>query len=141
MTICNLLCILTAIFSFIAILRDDVDTDYKKWKDNIPVRHNVEGWIRAIWLLIPFILLCFPIGFRAFYIPAGLLFFFYLTLFDGLYNSKRRINFWSLGSIDKDDPITDRILRKFPRKTQITVKIGGMFIFLSLYILKLFHLI
>lgn len=134
----HIICLLGAVLSFFIILQHDVNHDFKNWQNNIPVKHGVEGRIRALWLLVPLLLLLIPIHFKAIYLPIGALFFTYWLTFDSWYNTKRGLNIWSTGSVDKGDAISDRILRFFPKPVQIFIKVGGSAAFLFFYIKKLF---
>lgn len=141
--IIDLILILGGIVSFIIILDKDLDSDIKKWNNNEPVKHGKESRLRALWLLIPFILFVLathPTGWSlvlTLFIVAGGIFFNYLNFFDGQYNNRRKFNWWFLGSVDPGDAKTDKFLRKLPKWGHITFKIGGSLTFIILYILKL----
>lgn len=113
------------IILFFCILYWDVTTDYKKWKNDIPVNHTKEGIIRSLLLSPVPLLLSLPfITIWELVITIPLVGFMWLLLFDGFYNKVRGFNWWFLGSEDKDDPWWDKFQRKIPLKILKITKIG-----------------
>ena len=113
------------IILFFCILYWDVTTDYKKWKNDIPVNHTKEGIIRSLLLSPVPLLLSLPfITIWELVITIPLVGFMWLLLFDGFYNKVRGFNWWFLGSEDKDDSWWDKFQRRIPLKILKITKIG-----------------
>lgn len=128
--------ILLAVMLFFLVLWWDINDDYKKWKNNISVKHGKEALIRILLLIPSIILLNFtlPIDIVKILLTIALEAFTYLLLFDGIYNIKRRQNWWFLGTVDKDDALWDKIQRKIPLWLLKILKIGIPIGLLYMYI-------
>ena len=128
--------IILASILFFTILYLDVQSDYKKWKDNKPVNHFKEWAFRALFLVPSVILLALPWLSISKLIAAsfmeGVLFW---ELFDGLYNKIRGFSWRFNGSKDKDDSWLDKLLYNLSPKQQMLLKWGLISIFTTLYII------
>lgn len=114
-----------AIVCFFLVLYWDVQSDYKKWLNNIPVKHTKEAIIRALLLIPSLLCLVLPnITILKILISLALMGSTYLLLFDGWYNVKRGQNWWFLGTVDEDDSWWDKFQRKIKLKTLKILKIG-----------------
>lgn len=123
-----------AAICFFLVLYWDVQSDYKKWLNNIPIKHTKEALIRSALLIPSFLCLSLPhIGLVKSLLCFGLIGSTYLLLFDGWYNLKRGQNWWFLGSVDADDAWWDKIQRKIPLKWLKILKITLPLGFLVLY--------
>jgi hypothetical protein len=71
----------------------------------------------------------------AFAIPGLMIAFFIWLFFDGPYNKVRGFNWWFTGSNDPDDARTDNFLQQLKLWQHIVIKIGGLALFVTLYIL------
>ena len=71
----------------------------------------------------------------AFAIPAAMIALFIWLFFDGLYNKVRGFNWWFTGSNDPDDAKTDNFLQRLKLWQHVVIKIGGLALFVTLYIL------
>lgn len=132
-----------AITLFFFVLRWDVYSDYKKWKENIPVKHTKEAIIRGVLLLpsISLLVLVKLIGNN--FTFSSLLLYLFLTIgllgalwwefFDGWYNTLRGFKWRFNGSVDEDDALTDRILYKIGDFWEGVLKIGLILLFAVLY--------
>jgi hypothetical protein len=133
-----LICI--AIAQVWGIMNYDVKSDYKKWKESIGINHSNEGWIRAVALSVPVTVLVLSLCWYNFFwyaIPvcAGLVAWYYWTIFDGRYNNKRRFNWWFTGSDDDGDARTDNFLQRLTKWQAIAIKIGGCLLFTAGFVL------
>lgn len=132
--------IIIASVLFYRVLRKDVASDFIKWQNNIPVKHTAEWAIRAFHLIPTLLFLTLPIYkfsidvLYRFISACSLVGFVYLVLFNGWYNVKRNLNFWSTGSNDKDDAITDNILQLFSKPIRIILQLAAIAISLFFYI-------
>lgn len=68
-------------------------------------------------------------------IASGMVAFFMWNMFDGIYNKLRGYNWWFTGSNDGDDAKTDNFLQSLSPLMQKVVKIGGLALFTTLYII------
>lgn len=116
-----------AIFVFIAVLLIDLFTDYQLWKHKKPINHTRGSLLRLIGLAPCVILLRLS--------STPLIFFLYWTLFDGLFNIIRKQPFWSTGTNDPDDALTDNFLQQLSLKQHMIVKLGGIAISFIFYII------
>lgn len=145
--------ILYGLISFHIVLGWDVISDYFKWLKEIPVRHSHENIIRML-LLIPSGIMFF-VGSRLEWefdlvIVFSMMGFYYITIFDGFYNLSRarylrrkglskaanEYGFFDLGSKDKNDAATDKLLRKLPVWMEAAFKICGTITLITIYILN-----
>lgn len=128
--------ILLASILFFTVLYLDIQSDYKKWKDNKPVNHLKEWIFRALFLVPSILLLSLP-NFPIWKLLVaslleGALFW---ELFDGFYNKIRGFSWRFNGSKDKDDSWLDKLLYNLSPKQQMLLKWGLISIFTTLYIL------
>lgn len=132
-----------AFILFFLVLRWDVYSDYKKWKNGIPVNHKKEALIRGVLLLpsISLLVLVKLIG-NSFtfsnlilylFLTVGMLGSLWIEFFDGWYNSLRGFKWRFNGSVDEDDALTDRILYKIGDFWEGVLKIGLILLFTVLY--------
>lgn len=130
---------LLAIIWFFGILYLDVESDFKKWKNNVPVKHTKEAIERGLMLLPTFGLLMVHTNWRVWdvLITMGLMGSVYWELFDGLYNTLRGFKWRFNGSVDEDDSILDKFLYKIGDKWEAVLKLGLIVLFLFLYFLTL----
>lgn len=120
---------------FFIVLYYNVNSDYKKWLKNIPIKHT-RGWFLRVLELIPCIfLLVYP----TFNIKSIVSSFFLIgstwwEFFDGWYNKKRNFKWRFNGSKDKDDAFLDKVLRKLSPTQQAILKYSLIIISLLLFI-------
>lgn len=125
-----------AIICFLVVLYWDVQSDYKKWLNNIPVKHTKEAIIRALLLIPSLLCLILPdIAILKIIVSIALMSFTYLLLFDGWYNVKRGQNWWFLGTIDKDDSWWDKLQRKIKLNILKILKISIPIVLLITFLL------
>lgn len=132
--------IIAGILLFFAILIWDLITDYKKWLKQRTINHDKEGWIRGA-LLVPSIF-CFAYAayseWWSLIAPALMVMFWYWLLFDGIYGLSRRESFWFTGTEDGPfDARSDNFLQHLKLWQHICIKIGGILLSTSAYILSL----
>ena len=113
----------------------------KVWYDYYhPVRHTKEWWLMAI-ASTPAIYLFTHASALPWYfaapISALMVAWFIWFMFDGLYNILRNYNWWFTGSNDPDDAKTDNFLQRLKLWQHVVIKIGGLALFITLYILTL----
>lgn len=144
----NILFIIISALAFKKVLLWDVNSDYQKWKDKIPVKHTKEWFDRALRLIPSFIFLYIPLVNSSlwslvisFLVVFGVIFSVWWELFDGLYNRKRGFRWRFNGSIDSDDPFLDKFLYKIGDKKEAILKLGLISIFTILYLSCLLKLI
>lgn len=119
---------------FLATLTIDLVIDIRKWKrEDYKVNHR-KKWIRGFGLVPAAILLSWQ-NWWLLLLSPGLILFLYWLIFDGLYNILRRFGWWYLGSDDPDDAETDNFLQRLPLWAHVTIKLGGLALFTTLYIL------
>jgi hypothetical protein len=128
--------IMFAIIWFAGVLWWDVESDYRKWKNNIPIEHTKEMIIRcllltpsgvAFWLGNPSLLILPVIV-----CMQGA---WWWEFFDGWYNKKRNKPWRYNGSTDPDDSKLDSFLYHLSAKKQGFLKWGLITLFTTLYIL------
>jgi hypothetical protein len=114
----------------------DIQSDYKKWKDNKPVNHLKEWIFRALFLVPSIVLLSLPNFPFWKLITASLLeAALFWELFDGFYNKVRGFSWRFNGSKDKNDSWLDKLLYNLSPKQQMLLKWGLISIFTTLYII------
>lgn len=143
--ISNISAILISVAVFFFVLKWDVEADYKKWKEKIPINHAKEGVIRILLLMPSIFLFAFPkiaasnLSFDAWCLyltlSTGFIFSLWWELFDGWYNKKRGFKWRFNGTIDADDAMLDRFLHKIGDTWEGVIKIGLIVSFLTAYIL------
>lgn len=133
--------LILAVIWFAGVLYWDVQTDFKKWKLGIPVKHRKEAIVRSLLLAPVFIGLIWnylPTNFgRTIYysfVTLGLMFSIWWELFDGFYNKKRGYSWRFNGTVDPDDSKLDRILYGLNNTQETILKWGLILIFLILYL-------
>lgn len=136
--------IIISVILFVVVLRWDVNSDFKKWQNEIAVNHFKEGVIRSLLLIPSTLLLLFPVFGMSMWqivgklsVALGLEFAVWWELFDGLYNKKRGKPWRFNGSVDKDDSILDRFLYKIGDRWEGVLKLGLITTSLVLYIIIL----
>lgn len=128
--------IILASILFFTVLYLDIQSDYKKWKDNKPVNHLKEWIFRALFLVPSIVLLSLPNFPFWKLITASLLeVALFWELFDGFYNKVRGFSWRFNGSKDKDDSWLDKLLYNLSPKQQMLLKWGLISIFTTLYII------
>ena len=111
--------------------------NYKKWLKHISPKHSKEWWIMVVVnipSIVVFTMESKLIWYFAAPLSGAMIAFFLWLFFDGIYNLLRKYNFWFTGSDDKDDPKSDNFLQSIPVWLQAVIKIGGLALFLTLYI-------
>ena len=112
--------------------------NYYHWLDNKAVNHSKE-WIAMAVASLPAIYFFTKASALPWYFPAPIsalmIAWFIWLLFDGLYNKIRGFNWWFTGSDDKDDAVTDNFLQSVALWQQKFIKVGGLALFVTLYIL------
>jgi len=124
---------------FYLVLRWDINDDFKKWLENKGVKHKREFFLR-IALLLPCIVgftYASPVNWYYGFIISGLMVgSSFMLLFDGLYNNKRKFNFWFNGSNGPHDRSRfDRFWSNMPNWKEATIKIGASLVFVAIYYL------
>lgn len=125
----------SAIILATAVLAWDIKSDFRYWKEEKPINHNNQGFKRILLLSPSIIMLAIPISWWAIAAATPMIMFWYWLLFDGLLSNKKRFNFWSLGSDGPEDGVLDNFLQSLKRWQHIAIKIGGVIISTTLYIL------
>jgi len=132
--------IIIATILFYRILKKDVLSDFTKWDNNISIKHKKEWAIRAFHLIPTLLFLILPVytlslnTLYKFLSACSLVAFTYLILFNGWFNTKRNYPYWSTGSDDEDDAITDNILQSLPKWSRIPLQILLVAVSLFFYI-------
>lgn len=126
---------------FIVVLIGFVHFHVRKWKKEFnsiqTINHKKTAFIRCLLLLPSTIGLSLSHPWPWYYalIPSTLIqFFLFWLLFDGLYNIKRNFNWWFMGTIDKDESVTDNFIRKHGQ----VIKLAGCALSIAFYFLTLF---
>jgi hypothetical protein len=128
--------IVLATVLFFTVLYLDVESDYKKWKLNKPVKHLKEWIFRALFLVPSILLLTLPsVNILNLIIASFMEGSIWWELFDGFYNKIRGFAWRFNGSKDKDDSWLDKLLYNLSPKQQMLLKWGLISIFTTLYIL------
>lgn len=127
---------LAAIWFFL-ILKNNVDNDYEKWEQGIPVNHTKEAFIRALLLIPSTVALClpFPISVGNIIAASMLQATVWWEFFDGWYNKKRGLPWRFNGSRDKDDSWLDRFLYGLTSLEQTLLKWGLITLSIIIYTL------
>jgi len=117
------------IILFFAVLIWDVVTDYRKFLKQRELSHSKEAWLRCL-LLVPatigFTILHPNKDWTSLVYTLLMEFFFFWTLFDGIYGILRNEGFWYTGKPgDKDNANTDDFLTSIPRWLHILIKLSG----------------
>lgn len=135
---------------FILSLTHKLFRNFRMWKKNQSVNHTKEGKYYAVMVLSTsgILLTALSGNIPLAIVPVILmLFFWFLTLFDGLYNLLRRwyrkkkgepfghYTFFYTGTNDVDDAVTDNFLQRMKTWQVIIFKIGGIAFFTTLYII------
>jgi len=143
--------IVFAIIAFTIPLIIKLFIDFNKWKNHQPVNHSKEWIFTAIGEIPCGCLFLYPILplFNGDYLEYGIAIiyrlivigsmcgFWFWFLFDGLYNIKRKFNWWFTGSDDPDDATADNFLQSLKKWQQIAFKLGTIILFTILYIIEL----
>lgn len=135
----------------------DVITDYNQWlKDrnlyipNGSINHKKGALIRMIGMLPAWLLISWSNGWwklkilwpvdrswqeivlviATYIVVAAMLFFWYITFFDGFLNQKMKEGFFRVGTTAN----TDKIQKNWPTWLKALVKIGGIILFTWLFI-------
>jgi hypothetical protein len=138
--------IVASLILFFFVLQWDVESDYKKIKEKIPINHFKEGVIRILLLIPSIFLFALP---KIYYsdkinldvctlylgLSTGVLFSAWWEFFDGWLNKKRGYKWRFNGSIDPDDPVLDKFLHKIGDFWEGVLKITLIVSFLTAYIL------
>lgn len=134
--------IILGILLFAYVLHWDVNSDYKKWKNNIPVQHTKEAIIRALFLAPSFFCFFLPISnlilwqsVVKFFVTFFMMQAWWWELFDGFYNKMRGYSWRFTGSNDKDDAQYDNILQKMTLLEILALKWSLIIIFTTLYLI------
>lgn len=127
---------------FYLVLRWDINDDFKKWLANKGVNHKREFFLR-IALLVPCVVgftYVNPLPWYYGFIISGLMVgSAFCLLFDGLFNNKRRFNFWFNGSKGPHDRSRfDDFWHNMPDWKEATIKIGASLVFVAAYFLSFF---
>lgn len=136
----NMISYCLGILWFIIIMKDDIESDYEKWKNNIPLNHITEGFKRALMLIPAMLFLSLPKieGHNFIWVmttAALMMAAIWWEFFDGILNTIKGFSWRFNGSKDeKDNSILDEFLRKIPPKLQAILKWGLIIIFTFLYL-------
>lgn len=145
------------IFLFFVPLAIKLFKDFDDWKSGRSVNHNAEWkWVAGAEMGLSGIFFIFqklqdsdPRWHLLYLIPivGGMIASWFLFLFDGIYNLLRRwyrkkrgeafrhYTWWYLGTDDDDDATTDNILQRLKLWQHVSLKVGLIIIFTSLYII------
>lgn len=127
-----------AIILPIIVLAIKLILNYRLWLKHKAVKHSKEWFIMAAGC-IPSIVLFTKLSPLIWYLSAPLsaamIAFFIWFFFDGFYNVLRGFNWWFTGSNDTDDAKTDNFLQQLKLWQHVLIKIGGLIIFITLYII------
>lgn len=127
-----------SILNILLILTIKIIYDYKQWLNKKSIHHTLE-WVLMVvgmsWAIYKLSTqmnsgLVVNLG-----IASGMVAFFMWNMFDGIYNKLRGYNWWFTGSNDGDDAKTDNFLQSLSPLMQKVVKIGGLALFTTLYII------
>jgi len=127
-----------AIILPIIVLVTKLVLNYRLWLKHKAVKHSKEWFIMAAGC-IPSIII-FTMQSKLIWLAAGplsalMIAFFIWLFFDGLYNKLRGFGWWFTGSDDADDANTDNLLQQLPLWLHILLKVGGLALFITVYIL------
>lgn len=134
-----LVCIISIVW-MVGVLKWDVRTDLKKWKERKPIEHTPEFIIRLLLLSPSIIGLSYllPVPWVwAIAISGFLEGSWYFMFFDGLYNIKRKKNWWFTGSDDPDDAKTDNFLQTLTLAQHKVLKFSLIAVSTALYLIFL----
>ena len=128
-----------AILWYFGFLYWDVKSDYKKWLQQLPVKHGKEAVQRGLLLMPSFILLMWNTDWTIWNGISALLLMgsAYWELFDGWYNKLRGFKWRFNGSVDPDDSLLDKFLYKIGDTWEGVLKIGLILASLTFYLLTL----
>lgn len=132
---------IVAVYWFYHQLRRDVLSDFRKWVQNIPVKHTKEAIMRVINLSPSFALILWPKLYwhhnfwLASLTSAGIIFSIWWEFFDGWYNKIRGFHWRFNGSVDKDDSFLDKFLYGIGGTWETLLKWGLIILALIGYIL------
>jgi len=121
---------------FVVVLK--LVLNYRLWLQHKPVNHTKE-WLLMAACCIPSIII-FTMQSKLVWLAAApvaalMIAFFIWLFFDGFYNVLRGFNWWFTGSNDADDAKTDNFLQQLKLWQHVLIKIGGLIIFITLYII------
>ncbi len=148
-----------AIIIPVIIVLIKVMLNYEDWTNVRPINHPKEWRVMALCslpavvifgiksslFLMPSQYLILEVLYTAaaFAIPALMIAMFIWLFFDGFYNKVRGFNWWFTGSDDADDAGTDNFLQGLKLWQHVVIKVGGLALFITLYIISnenlLFH--
>lgn len=131
--------ILIAAGWFFLIMYLDLSADLEKWENDVPVEHSKEAGFRIALLTVSWLLFAIPVSFSLWGMIAttAAMFFWYWTLFDGLYNICRGFEWFFAGSDDPDDAGTDNFLQWVGPTWHRIIKVGGILLSTIGYLLTL----
>lgn len=114
--------IIAGIICFVAVLVWDLVTDYRKWLKERVINHDKEFWVRVALLTPTGILLSWGHTWQIWIVVAAMIGFWWLTLFDGIFNLLRRDGFFDIvGTTGR----LDRLQRKIGVIPSAAIKTAG----------------
>lgn len=125
--------ILPAIITYLAVLAWDLWSDYRKWLRSRTVNHKKEAILRMILLIPSGILFMWDQPWFFIFAVVPLMGFWWLLLFNGIYNRLRGFGWWFAGSVDPDDSWIDRWIYSGSNTAQVII-IPGVFVSTVTYI-------
>lgn len=130
--------IILALIWFTGILYWNVDYDYKKISQGIPIDHKKHAVIRAA-LLVPSSIAFLMPSFSLLQIPIVICMqgAWWWEFFDGWLNSKRGYPWRFNGGGGEGSADSDNFLRKFTPTQQALIKWGLIVLFTTIYIITL----
>jgi len=140
--------IFVAVILFLIPVSLKLKDNFEKWKIDASVNHRNE-FINVVLAEIPasifFVLHCQ--NWWSLIVVLLMMAFWFWFLFDGFYNLIRRrwrkqcnqtyehLTWWYTGTDDQDDAKSDNFLQKLKPWQHKTIKIGGIVLFTTLYII------
>lgn len=126
---------LLAFIVFFATLKYKVLYDYKRWLFRLPINHALELFCAAI----PMCYVIYAASLHgsillSFVLVGG----WFMFLFNGWYNFKRKFGWWFIGSKDAGDSMTEKIFRFVGPVFTIIIQLVLVIVPTILYVLNFF---
>jgi hypothetical protein len=111
-----------AIILFFVVLAWDLIADYRKWLKERVINHDREWWIRVALLVPSGVFFSWGHPWEMWIVAAAMMGFWWLTLFDGIFNLLRRDGFFAVvGTTGR----IDRLQRKIGVIPSAAIKTAG----------------
>jgi hypothetical protein len=132
--------ILLTVTPFVGALVSKVAADIRQINEGIVIDHKKEAW-QYFWLLLfsitGLIVFCGLSWFGRIILPLVLIWFCWVTFFDGTLNLKRGLSFFHVSRANyQGKAITEKFWSALPQWAVVGVKIAGVSVTIILYILN-----